>query len=71
MTTAHRVDTDVQARHLHDEYDDLVRRHADHNGVLADGKAVDAAELAHRIYEHHAELADHYQRLSREHREGR
>jgi hypothetical protein len=53
------------------EYDDLVRRYADDHGVLPDARAVEAAELAHKI---HAELtweAEHYRRLSMEHREGR
>ncbi|WP_461120075.1 hypothetical protein [Saccharothrix stipae] len=53
------------------EYDDLVRRHADDNGVLSDAKAVEAAELAHKIHVELAWEADHYRRLSHEHREGR
>ncbi|KOX12785.1 hypothetical protein ADK67_44955 [Saccharothrix sp. NRRL B-16348] len=52
------------------EYDDLVRRYADDNGVLPDGKAVEAAELAHKIYVELSWEADHYRRLSMEHREG-
>lgn len=53
------------------EYDELVRRYADDDGVLPDARAVEAAELAHKI---HVELtweAEHYRRLSCEHREGR
>lgn len=53
------------------EYDDLVRRYADDNGVLPDAKAVEAAELAHKIHVELSWEADHYRRLSMEHREGR
>lgn len=70
MTTAH-LDSSTYTSQLSDEYDDLVRRYADDNGVLPDTHAVVAAELAHRLHLLHAEEADHYRRLSREHREGR
>lgn len=53
------------------EYDDLVRRYADDNGVLPDAKAVEAAELAHKIHVELSWEAEHYRRLSAEHREGR
>ncbi|SFR29351.1 hypothetical protein SAMN04488564_118152 [Lentzea waywayandensis] len=70
MTTAYQ-DTASTIERLRVEYDDLVRRHADDNGVLPPKQAVEAAELAHLIHLEHAAEADHYRRLSHEHREGR
>jgi len=48
-----------------------VLRHADDNGELPDRQAVEAAEIAHKLYQLHDTEADHYRRLSLEHREGR
>ncbi|MEU4742678.1 hypothetical protein AB0G02_19745 [Actinosynnema sp. NPDC023658] len=53
------------------EYDDLVRRYADDNGELPDVRAVQAAEIAHRLHVLLGEESEHYHRLSMEHREGR
>ncbi|WP_367131163.1 hypothetical protein [Saccharothrix sp. HUAS TT1] len=53
------------------EYDDLVRRYADDNGELPDHRAVQVAEIAHRLHVLLGEESEHYRRLSLEHREGR
>lgn len=58
-------------RRLTDDYDDLIRRHADGNGELAEPYATEAAELAHQLRVLCADESDHWARLSREHREGR
>lgn len=56
---------------LTERFNDLVLRHADDNGELPDRQAVEAAEIAHKLYQLHDAEADHYRRLSLEHREGR
>ncbi|HWO66675.1 MAG TPA: hypothetical protein VNO31_42260 [Umezawaea sp.] len=56
---------------LTERFNDLVLRHADDNGELPDRQAVEAAEIAHKLYQLHDTEADHYRRLSLEHREGR
>ncbi|WP_158853072.1 hypothetical protein [Saccharothrix deserti] len=56
---------------LTEEFNDLVLRHADDHGELPDAKAVQAAEIAHRLFLAHSEEAEHYHRLSMAHREGR
>ncbi|MCS7476387.1 hypothetical protein ACFFQW_04415 [Umezawaea endophytica] len=56
---------------LTERFNDLVLRHADDNGELPDRQAVEAAEIAHKLYQLHDSEADHYRRLSLEHREGR
>jgi hypothetical protein len=60
-----------QIPELTERFNDLVLRYADDHGELPDRQAVEAAEIAHKLYLLHDGEADHYRRLSLEHREGR
>lgn len=60
-----------QIPELTERFNDLVLRYADDHGKLPDRQAVEAAEIAHKLYQLHDAEADHYRRLSLEHREGR
>lgn len=71
MTAAYPLATQADVLSLTDDYDAIIRRFADDHGELPDAQAVDAAEIAHRLYLIHAELSEHWRRLSCEHREGR
>jgi hypothetical protein len=71
MTAAYDVATQSEVQRLSDDYDAIIARFADDNGELPGPHAVDAAEIAHRLYLVHAEQAEHWRRLSCEHREGR
>jgi hypothetical protein len=71
MTAAYLVSTQAEVLSLVDGYDAIIRRFADDHGELPGPQAVDAAEIAHRLYLIHAEQSEHWRRLSCEHREGR
>ncbi|SES06610.1 hypothetical protein [Lentzea albida] len=71
MTAAYPVATQADVLSLADDYDAIVRRFANDHGELPHAHAVDAAQIAHRLAEIHEEQAEHWRRLSREHREGR
>jgi hypothetical protein len=71
MTAAYEVVTQSEILRLVDDYDAILRRFADDHGELPDPHAVDAAEIAHRLSQVHAEQSEHWRRLSCEHREGR
>jgi len=71
MTAAYPVSVQADIVSLADDYDAIVRRFADEHGELPGPHAVDAAEIAHRLYLIHAEQSEHWRRLSCEHREGR
>lgn len=71
MTAVFHPGESTPMRRLADDYDDLIRRHANDNGELPEPYATEAAELAHRLRVLCADESDHWARLSREHREGR
>lgn len=56
---------------LTEQFNYLVLRHANDHGELPERQAVEAAEIAHRLFVLHDQEADHYRRLSLEHREGK
>ncbi|GAA3657958.1 hypothetical protein GCM10022267_50110 [Lentzea roselyniae] len=71
MTAVLRPGESTSVRRLADDYDDLIRHHADDNGTLPEPYATEAAELAHQLRVLYADESDHWARLSAEHREGR
>lgn len=71
MTAAYPITAQADVLSLADDYDAIIRRFANDHGELPDAQAVDAAEVAHRLSQIHEEQAEHWRRLSCEHREGR
>ncbi|MFD5831326.1 hypothetical protein [Lentzea sp. NPDC060358] len=71
MTAAHDIDAQSEVQRLSEAYDEILRRFADDHGELPHSYAVEAAQLAHRLADLHDDRAEHWRRLSREHREGR